>query len=343
LASGLLAPSAFGLTGSEDLGGGTSAVFKLESGISTTNGNLAGPLFGRTATIGVTNNTWGTFKVGRLGITETQEWAYFIDPQNFWIYSLGTLVRGRNWTAVSNGVEYTSPKIGGFLFKGQYDLTNNTSWNTGNPGSGPNLVGAAQGRSDGLLAQYTGAGLQLMAIYNEIRDSSGQFSNVYVASRSILAAGTYTLGDFRLAAGYQRLSAPNASNEGYFGSQHPTRLPNGVSLPTTVNHEWIGVDWQATPLTSIATAVYHANANHGNGNATMFTLSASHNLSKRTVLYSELAYVRNSATSNIGLDGGFGDPYGANSNDDPVNGGANTNPNFGHGQFGAYVGIMTLF
>ncbi|MFM0262843.1 porin [Paraburkholderia sediminicola] len=341
--SGYLAPSIFGLMGGEDLGGGTKVVFKLEAGVNTMNGASIGGLFSRTATMGFKNDQWGEFRFGRLGITEIQENAYFIDPQSFWIYSISTLVRGRNWTAAGNGFEYTSPNMGGLILKGQYDLSNNTSWNAGNPGSGPSLFGQPQGRSDGLMAQYNAAGLQLEVIYDEIRDPAGQFSNVYSASRSILAGATYTFGDFRFCAGYQHLSAPNASSEGYFGSQPPTVLPSGASLPTAVNHEWVGVDWQASSVTSVTAAVYHANANKGNGNATLFTLAAAHNLSKRTLLYAELGYVRNSTTSNIGLDGGFGDPYGANVNDDPVNGGTNTNPNYGHGQFGVTVGLLTQF
>ena len=86
-------------------------------------------------------------------------------------------------------------------------------------------------------------------------------------------------------------------------------LPGGTTLPTSVNHEWGGAIWQTTPALAITGAVYHANANDGNGNATLFTLGGTCSLSKRTLLYTELGYVRNSSTSNLGLNGGV---YGAN-------------------------------
>jgi predicted porin len=141
--------------------------------------------------------------------------------------------------------------------------------------------------------------------------------------------------------GYQHLSAPDASNAGYFGTTAPSALPAGTSLPTTVDHEWIGATWQTTPALAITGAVYHANANKGNGNATLYTLGVDYSLSKRTLLYTELAYVRNSSSSNVGLDSGL---YGANINNDPINGSASsTNPNYGKSQFGVIAGLVTRF
>ncbi|MCI0148856.1 porin [Paraburkholderia sediminicola] len=341
--SGYWAPTIFGLKGKEDLGGGTSAVFRMEAAIDSTNGSSIGSLFSRVATVGITNDRWGNVRFGRLGVTEVQVNSYYIDPQFYWLYSISTLVRGRNWTSASNGFEYVSPTLGGLTVEGQYALANSTSWNAGNPGSGPSLLGQPQGRSDGLMLRYSGASFQAMAIYDEIRDPNGKFSNVYFTSRSLTVGGTYTFGQLHLYAGYQHLSSPDASNEGYFGSSTPTTLPAGASLPTRVDHEWIGANWQATPATTISAAVYHANVNNGNGNATLFTLGGSYNLSKTTLLYTEIGYVKNSETSNVGLDGGFGDSYGANANNDPLHGGANTSPNYGYGQFGVFAGIVHQF
>jgi hypothetical protein len=83
----------------------------------------------------------------------------------------------------------------------------------------------------------------------------------------------------------------------------------------------------------------------GNGNANLWTLGGTYLLSKRTYLYSEVALVTNSKTSNIGLDDGYSDPYGANRDDDPLSGPANTrtNPNFGGSQVGFVAGIVTHF
>ncbi|SDR51630.1 Outer membrane protein (porin) [Paraburkholderia fungorum] len=346
--SGGWAQSRFGLKGAEDLGGGTHAIFQLESRLNTMNGTFAnGSFFEGQATVGLHNDTWGQVKLGNMGSAEISQYSGDVDPQQTKRYSIGTLVRGRIFSQAANGVEYLSPTIAGFTLQGQYDLTNSTKWNSGNPGSAPGQLGSssglgsAQGRSDGLKLSYANKGLFWQATYDEVRDENGQFSNVYLTSRSILTGLTYGFGPVTAYVGYQHLSAPDASNAGYFGTATPSALPAGAGLPTTVNHEWIGATWLTTPALAITGAVYHANANKGNGNATLFALGANYSLSKRTLLYTELAYVRNSSSSNIGLDSGL---YGANTNDDPVNGNvSSTNPNFGKSQFGVIAGVATQF
>jgi len=342
--SGGYTASEFGLKGTEDLGGGTKTNFRLEARNDSQNGAIIdGSFFAGEAIVGLSNDTWGTVNLGYVGQYEIMQDSWDLDPQLMQEWSIATLVRGRNWSAAGNSIEYQSPKWYGFSVKGQYDLANSTHWNAGNPGSGPGQLGGAQGRSDGLKLQYEGGSFQFIAIYDETRDPNGTFSNVYVASRSAMAGGTYTIGSLKFYAGYQHLSAPNADNAGYFGSVTGTVLPNGVQVPTKVDHEWVGVNWQATSADAVTAGVYHANANNGNGNASLYTLGARHNLSKRTFFYSEVAYVHNSKTSNVGLGDGYADPYGPNANNDPVNGGGNQAPNYGHGQLGVIAGIVHQF
>jgi general bacterial porin, GBP family len=57
----------WGLRGSEDLGGGLSAVFLLENGFNSTNGTFknGGDLFGRQAWVGLSASQYGTLTLGR--------------------------------------------------------------------------------------------------------------------------------------------------------------------------------------------------------------------------------------------------------------------------------------
>jgi predicted porin len=337
----------WGLLGSEDLGGGTKAIFKLESGINTLNGTVNnGSFFGRHAYIGLSDDRWGTVKIGNLGAGEIAQDSWDLDPQLMQQFSIATLVRGRTWSQAGNGVEYTSPSLGGLTLKGQYDLTNNPNgWNTaashsGISGSGPNQVGGAQGRTDGIKAMYNTSNMELLAIYDETRDPDGQFSNIYISSRSILAGGTYQWGPVKGYAGYQHLSAPDASAGSY--GIGPGTLPDGVSgVPTAADQEWAGLGYLVTPFLNLTAAVYHANANRGNGNATLYTLGGTYALSKRTLFYTELAFLHNSTASNIGLGNGYADPYGPNENQGGVSG--NISPNYGHSQVGLVAGIFTTF
>lgn len=60
-------PSRIGVRGAEDLGGGLSAVFALESGFNPDSGSMGqgGRLFGRQAWVGL-KGPWGTIQVGRV-------------------------------------------------------------------------------------------------------------------------------------------------------------------------------------------------------------------------------------------------------------------------------------
>ena len=59
--------SRWGLRGSEDLGGGLSAIFTLENGYTIGTGGMSqgGLLFGRKAFVGLSSKTYGTWTAGR--------------------------------------------------------------------------------------------------------------------------------------------------------------------------------------------------------------------------------------------------------------------------------------
>jgi general bacterial porin, GBP family len=121
-------PNIWGLTGTEDLGGGLAAIFKLTNGYIMANGKFAngGLLFGQQSYVGIKSSTFGTTTFGRqydlvddylqplswLG----QHWggdigAHFGDVDNlgdtFWI---------------NNSVKYTSPLWRGVSFGALYSF-----------------------------------------------------------------------------------------------------------------------------------------------------------------------------------------------------------------------------
>jgi general bacterial porin, GBP family len=65
--SGGISGSRVGFRGSENLGGGLSAIFDLEDGFSSANGKLSnsGVLFGRQAYVGLSSTRYGTITLGR--------------------------------------------------------------------------------------------------------------------------------------------------------------------------------------------------------------------------------------------------------------------------------------
>ncbi|HEY1215635.1 MAG TPA: porin, partial [Bryobacteraceae bacterium] len=116
-----------GFLGSEDLGGGTSAIFRLENGFNSQTGALGQGrrLFGRQAYMGLNNARWGTLTFGRqydlspiyLGEYESAvTWgsfgAYIADNDNVF-----------NTLRTNNSIKYTSPSYRGVKFSGMYALS----------------------------------------------------------------------------------------------------------------------------------------------------------------------------------------------------------------------------
>src|SRR6266446_508975 len=65
--NGVWAGSRFGLKGTEDLGGGTKAIFQLEEGFNSATGaqSVNGLMFNRQAYVGVSNDRYGSLTAGR--------------------------------------------------------------------------------------------------------------------------------------------------------------------------------------------------------------------------------------------------------------------------------------
>ncbi len=315
--SGDWGTSLWGMKGVEDLGGGNKALFQLEGSFNAMNGQGPGNngLFNRYATVGLANDQFGTVLLGEELFISNGVWDFDPFGQSNW--SSASLVRGRNWPLSSNNISYQSPKIAGFDVSGQYSLSNATSFN-GN-GTTP------QGREDGLQLTYTTALFQLRGLYDEIRDrTNGTLDNPFTASREYFAGANVFLGQFKLQAVYQ-------------ASRTSGMTDTPVGSPTTTSQEWGGVTWQATPAAALIAAVYHVNANNGGGNANIYTLGGSYNLSKRTLLDFQVATARNSKTANFGLEPN-NEGVGGN-----TSAGYNDNPLPGHSQTGVYAGIQHSF
>jgi len=137
--SGILSPNLFGFRGTEDLGGGLSAVFNLLNQFDTGSGASIGTQFGREAYVGLQSVRWGKLTFGNqpdfmfTSLTVTRYGPAF--P-----YIVFTALRQGPFNALAipggptgafdfdrmaglalnNTVKYTSPDINGFSFGGMY-------------------------------------------------------------------------------------------------------------------------------------------------------------------------------------------------------------------------------
>jgi len=263
--SGGLARSRWGIKGSEDLGGGLKAIFKLESRIELDRGQLnnATTMFDRGAYVGLAGS-FGEVTLGR-------NWTALDD-----VYGLGNssfdgsalAITNAVWASAgyngipNNGFKYTAPSFGGFTGAVSYNLDET-------PGVSTSVTSFNVAYANGPVAAALG-----YQIEGAVNNNDQKFT---------IINGSYDFGMARLIASYGAVSD----------------LGNVAGAKSTDYH--IGVD---VPLTS-ALAIsggYAQSQEKLNGvkgdKTTGFGLAAKYTLSKRTSVY---AGFRDYETKNGGV------------------------------------------
>jgi len=126
MVNGVQSGSRWGLRGTEDLGDGLKAVFTLESGFDSSDGDQAqgGRLFGRQATVGLASDSWGQLDFGRQTNIASKYFAS-IDPfsAGFGQANIGVGISAANTYRLDNMVLYQTPSFGGFQFGAGYSFS----------------------------------------------------------------------------------------------------------------------------------------------------------------------------------------------------------------------------
>ncbi len=291
----------FGLRGSEDLGGGTRAIFQLEEGYNADTGaqGKSGLAFNRGSWVGLTNNSYGTFTAGR----QYTPYYVMLSP-----YSPTTWLTGAFGAhagdvdaldtdyRVNNSVVYTTPSFDGLKLSGMYAFG-------GTPGS------FNAGSTWSLGAQYLmgPAGLAVgFARFNNATVGGGAWS-----ASSTAYSGTGEQGVSSVTNGYQTAAAQQrfAVTGGYRFNDHwdvSAAYSNvqyiagiGSSFASTAIFNTGGVALHYRPVTSwdLAAGYSYTRATQANGvqNAAsyqQFNLTQLYSLSARTRLYVLEAYQR---------------------------------------------------
>jgi len=222
--SGIAQGSRWGLKGTEDLGGGTKAIFQLENGFNAFNGRLAqgGLEFGRQAYVGLTNNTWGTLTLGRQydpivdivqATTFNGQWgALYSHPSD--------IDNSDNGFRVNNAVKYVTPTISGlsaeamYAFGGVAGSFGQKSTIAGGLtyANGPLYLGAAYFYAKSPAAQFLDGNFEPNGVPG-VSNGEGAFGYVGVPSNMqiIGAGGTYTLGPAEIGLDYTNTRFDNSS------------------------------------------------------------------------------------------------------------------------------------
>lgn len=213
--SGDIYGSRWGLKGTEDLGGGMSAAFRLESGFNGSNGTLSqgGRLFGRQAYVGLSSSQYGTLTLGRQ-YDPTADLFSALTAAGTWAGDVGATPFDNDNTdadyRINNSVKYTSPTIAGFTGEAMYGFSNST--------------GFADNRLVSAAGQYQYAGLTAAVAYMKIDNpgagTAGALTNdsVFGASsqENIDAGIAYKFAKVMIAAAYSHTTVDNPTANAYF-------------------------------------------------------------------------------------------------------------------------------
>ncbi|WP_184048831.1 porin [Paraburkholderia sp. MM5384-R2] len=317
LAAGVLQGSRFGLRGTEDLGGGLSAIFVAENGFDPNSGKLGqgGLMFGRQAYVGLSSR-YGTVTAGRqydsvvdyvgpFGAAE--QWGGSIiahpgDTDNF-----------NNTNRTNNAIKYTSVDFGGLTFGGVYalggiagNLTRNQIWSLGaRYSNGPLQLGVGYLNVRNPNTSFYGAGGTVAATVGGVPGSNFGASPVNSAyasahTQQVIAAGAaYSFGAATIGATY--------SNAKYMSLGDKTSGPvpaNSLGGTATFNNAELNLKYQITPALLIAASyVYSRNSGAAGFEEATYNQGAigiDYFLSKRTDLYAVGVFQKAGGTDSSG-------------------------------------------
>ncbi len=285
-------PNRWGIKGTEDLGGGLSAIFQLENGFSVANGTAGqgGLLFGRQAYVGLSDRQWGTLTAGR----QYDIIADYLEPltmNGLWgadFSHAGDIDNTDDAYRVNNSVKYASPSYGGLSFSGMYafggvagEFGQNSMFAVGaNYSNGPFRAAAVYEFARNPATQFpeasfkpnTPSGPAISAV------GQGQFAIVGKPANSqiIGVGGAYTFGPAKVAFDYTNTKFDQA---------------NGTQSSVVFNNYEL---WGSYNLTSAATLIAgytltttHIDyaTQHSRPSWNQFNLMADYAFSKRTDVY----------------------------------------------------------
>jgi predicted porin len=272
LSSGIQSGSRWGVKGTEDLGGGLSASFQLESGFDASTGvqGQGGLAFGRQAWVGV-NGGFGSLKLGRQYV------PLFLAQDTIDPFGTGLVGDGSGMAAVfrsygvrmNNTINYSTPNFGGFGFEAAYGLGEQ-------PGS------ASLGGQYGFAGTYEGGPLTVVGAYHHQNLVAGGVDAG--DARTFLVGATY---DFKVA----RLHGAFADNRDKDAGGNNTGRSRDYML---------GVSAPVGPVSLMASYIRHNDRLVANADADMVAIGATYAMSKRTNLYTSYSRINNDAAGATG-------------------------------------------
>jgi predicted porin len=314
--SGVIQGSRIGFKGVEDLGGGLSAVFNLETGFNNDTGALNGQdsttsnnLFRRKSVVGLAGG-FGSVLVGRQ-----TDWADTISAYTA-VADFGGVTQnsGSNLNRLqgvrtNNSLSYTTNNLGGFTGNLMY-------------GFGETAGKTSAGQSFGLGGKYDNGPLGLgINYYQSKQGPTPSDTSLIAGSAAAVTAGntgntaakvlnvvaSYQFGPARVYGNYSRVKQ-DLNTGAVTGLTNATRLTAAtLGLSQKADMYEIGTAYSLTPSLKLLGSVQYTRADFANvdgkGKLTQINLGTDYWLSKRTDLYAFVSNLRAKDMKNPGVVG----------------------------------------
>jgi GBP family porin len=291
--SGVSGASRIGFRGTEDLGGGLSALFTLETGYRMDTGavDVAGSIFNRQAYVGLKSSTAGQLTLGRQYTPYYLTMSGTADP-----FAGGYAGTMKNLfptagvdTRTSNTVYYASPKL--------FDaVTAELSYSMGEQQNS-----TSAGRQLGFSLAYSEGKLNLKLAYNNRNNdltasaAAAQTPPTVAVSRGIgtdsLVAANYDFGAFK---GFAAFSVDKGINSAPLQN---TSNPYGTAIKPVASTDsrdyLLGVQVPFGAQMLMASFIRKDDRTAFNQDADQWALGLTHSLSKRSLVYLAYAHIRN--------------------------------------------------
>jgi predicted porin len=283
----------WGIQGIEDLGGGNSAIFKLENGFNVNNGAFSqgGREFGRPAYIGLSSKQYGTVTFGR----QDEEIGDYVGalsanaqlPGGILFPHPGDLDNNGIDFRLNNAVKYVSPVIGGFTAVGTYSF-----------GGTPGAFALQSAKSFAL--QYQQGSLTLASAYTDIdHPAAAVTEGVWTPTNTVdgnygIAAGNYRVFGAGALYKFGKLTLSGDWTHTQFSNLDPT-LGAKIGGHVTFNIGEVVASYMVTPALQLGTAYsYTEGSVSATGQKPKYQevdASVDYFLSKRTDVYTIATYM----------------------------------------------------
>ena len=247
MTSGGVSGSRLGFKGTEDLGGGLKATFKLEQGVDLTSGAATG--FNRETTVGLAGG-FGEVRLGHMA-TAYDDFAGATNPVFDSVLSPTNVWNSPYTPRVDQGIYYSTPNFGGFSAAVSYNLEQ--------------AVGSQNILS--LAGNYEAGALALGVAYQDEGDAADTTLTRFNAA--------YDFGSFKLMGGYGMVDQAGVDTKQYtIGADMPLAanlvLSAGIASSKTdgadrVTGYSVGAAYLLSKRTTVYGGIYGDNGEVANG------------------------------------------------------------------------------